>query len=350
MKDQLSADLLEKYFAGDCSEQEKAVIGAWYASFEDRPDDVSGLSADEQRLFKAIMLDNINNNIKAAESEDKVVPFYSNRSGGYKSLIYWASGVAAVLLVAFFIKYRLAPVRVLKSADNSQLQTFTNITNTIRKITLSDGSSIWVSPQSTLTYLKSFEKSNRKVSLKGEAFFEVTKNPERPFLIYTGKVVTRVWGTSFRIKAYDTDKTIKVDVVTGKVSVSVGDNNGNNIVENKSTAVRGDGVMLLPSQEAVYNRVSDDLQKNMEIKDASIAMWKKASLSFNNTPLPEVFKILNKNFNVKISSKDDSINSDNLKADFTNENLPTIIEILKKTLNVSYRVNGNEFVLESNNK
>jgi ferric-dicitrate binding protein FerR (iron transport regulator) len=86
----------------------------------------------------------------------------------------------------------------------------------------------------------------------------------------------------------------------------------------------------------------------MEIKDASIAMWKKATLSFNNTPLPEVFKVLNKNFNVKISSNDDAINSDNLKADFTNENLPTIIEILKKTLNVSYRVNGNEFVLESN--
>jgi ferric-dicitrate binding protein FerR (iron transport regulator) len=77
-------------------------------------------------------------------------------------------------------------------------------------------------------------------------------------------------------------------------------------------------------------------------------MWKKASLSFNNTPISEVFKALNKSFNVNISSRDESIKTDFLKADFTNENLPAIMEILKKTLNATYSVNGNSFIMESN--
>jgi len=134
-------------------------------------------------------------------------------------------------------------------------------------------------------------------------------------------------------------------VVTGKVSVTVLGQNENAVADNKTVS---NDVMLFPNQEAVYDKEADNLLKNSEIKDVSICMWKKTSLSFNNTPLKEVFGVLNKSFNVNISSADDSINSDNLKADFTSENLPTILEILKKTLNVSYRVNGNSFVLESN--
>lgn len=346
MKKNLPAELLDKYFAGTCNEQELATIHAWYVSYQYEPDDVSVLPEDEQRLFKALMWENIKSNIDAAENEN-IVSLQPKRPY-LKQVIYWLSGVAAVLIAVFFVRLRTSPAgNTLKTINDQQL-VFTNTTRAIKQITLSDGSRVWVSPNSTLTYLKAFEKQSRKVSLSGEAFFEVTKDHKRPFSIYTGNVITKVWGTSFRIRAYSGDKTTKVDVVTGKVSVSVA---GKGIAQvNNAQAViadSGNGVMLLPNQEAVYDKPTDNLKKNMEIKDVSIGMWKKTSLSFNNTPIKDVFRVLNKSFNVNISSVDESINTDNLKADFTNENLPTILEILKKTLNVTYRVNGNQFVLES---
>ncbi|WP_439698220.1 FecR family protein [Mucilaginibacter sp. AW1-7] len=345
MKKKIPAELLEKFFAGNCDEHERDMILSWYESFELDRDDVTELSAREQELFKMLMWHNINSNINAAEG-DEVISINRNRAGKLKTVLYWLSGAAAVLIAVFFIKLKPQPANNTLQATNTQL-VFSNTSNAIKDIVLSDGSRVWVSPGSALTYTKTFEKRSRKVSLTGEAFFEVTKDHSRPFSISTGNVITKVWGTSFRIRAYAADKTTRVDVITGKVSVSVDGQHKTRPGVNETLGA-GDGVMLLPNQEAVYDKAADDLKKNIVIKDASLSMWKKASLSFNNTPIREVFKTLNKNFNVNISSKDESINADFLKADFTNENLPAIMEMLKKTLNATYSINGNSFTLESN--
>ncbi|RKR85759.1 FecR family protein [Mucilaginibacter gracilis] len=344
MKKKLPAELLEKFFAGNCDEHEKDMILSWYESFELDRDYVNELSAREQELFKLLMWQTISSNINAAES-DGVVTITSNATSRLKTILYWLSGVAAILIAVFFIKLKPQHINKTLQATNTQ-QVFSNTTKAIKDIVLSDGSRVWVSPGSALTYTKTFEKHSRKVSLTGEAFFEVTKDHSRPFSISTGNVITKVWGTSFRIRAYAADKITRVDVVTGKVSVSVAGQQTKPGTSNMLAA--GEGVMLLPNQEAVYDKAADDLKKNMEIKDASLGIWKKASLSFNNTPISEVFKALNKSFNVNISSKDESINTDFLKADFTNENLPAIMEMLKKTLNANYSVNGSNFVMESN--
>jgi ferric-dicitrate binding protein FerR (iron transport regulator) len=346
MKKKLPADLLEKFFAGNCNEWEKAEIRSWYESFELDQDDVSNLSEDEREAFKILMWNNIGSNIKDAEN-DNVFQLRKVWSTRFRSVIYWVTSSAAVLLILFLVKYKVPSKNPVP--ENNEKVMVTNTTNTIRKITLSDSSMVWIGPKSTLTYLIVFDKQKREVTLTGEAFFEVTKDHKRPFSIYTGNIVTKVWGTSFRIRSYTEDKTTKVDVVTGKVSVSLTRQKEKNTALNAAgqTNDLNTGVMLLPNQGAVYDKQLDHLQKNNEVKDISIDMWKKMSLSFNNTPIKEVFAVLNKSFHVHISSSDEKINSDYLKADFTNENLPAIMEILEKTLDVSYSVHGSEFVLES---
>jgi ferric-dicitrate binding protein FerR (iron transport regulator) len=347
MKKKLSPEILEKYFNGECNDVELAEIRFWYESFELDQDDVSNLPDDEQKVFKMLMWNNIRSDIKATENNN-VFKLGRASSTQLRRVIYWLTSSAAVLLIVFLIKYKTSSG--IQVPESNEKLVVTNATNTIRKIMLSDSSMVWISPKSTLTYLKVFDKQKREVALTGEAFFEVTKDHKRPFLIYSGKVITKVWGTSFRIRSFIEDMTTKVEVITGKVSVSVAGQNekktGSNVAD-----FAGDlnpGVMLLPNQEAVYDKKLDQLQKNIETKDVSINIWKKATLSFNNTPLRVVFAALSKNFNVHISSSDEKINSDYLKADFTNENLPAIMEILKRTLNVSYNIHGNEFVLESN--
>ncbi|MFD0749573.1 FecR family protein [Mucilaginibacter calamicampi] len=350
MKKDLSVALLEKYFKDECNEIEIAEINSWYDSFDSSSDDISQLSEQEQQLFKQLMLGNILENIGYGEkgkerSLDQVKPSRAR-------VVLFATSIAAAVLLCFFLinngAQRSLNVAASKQQHANNNVVANNITNAIQKIVLSDGSRVWLSPNSKLTYPKSFAVHNRQVSMTGEAFFEVTKDKKRPFSIFSENTVTKVWGTSFRIRAYKNELT-KVSVVTGRVSVSVAvqPKSTSDVKQVAVTAVRQE-LMLTPDQEAIYDRKLNFLKKNVEITDPSISIWKNTSISFENTPMPEVFRILSKKFKVNISSTDSKINSDYLNADFTNESLPSIMEIINKSLNVSYTVKGNQFILQSN--
>ena len=95
----------------------------------------------------------------------------------------------------------------------------TNNSNMPQIITLSDGSSVLLQPNSKLSYPKIFIGNQRKVYLSGEAFFEISKNPKKPFFVYANEIVTKVVGTSFRIRAYSNQPNVEVLVRTGKVKV-----------------------------------------------------------------------------------------------------------------------------------
>ena len=337
MKNKLTANILEKYFRGDCNESEIAEILSWYNSFEHDEDDISTLSDEEKEAFRMLMLNNIRQNVNTIESNNRVT---LPRRKINHPLFYFVAGVAATLLIVLLFEYKKP---VTNDTPASKEITVYNNTNAIEKIILSDGSKVWLSPRSEMKYLNLFEHTKREVAMSGEAFFEVTRDHKRPFLIYSGNVTTKVWGTSFRIRVFKNEIT-KVDVVTGKVSVSVP-------VLNKPTANLIDQpreVMLTPNQEAAYDSYSNNLKKNLLINDPTITIWKKISISFDNTPMPQVFAILNKKFKVHIRSDDKEINADSLNADFTDESLPAIMEIMRKILNVTYVTNGNDFVLSSN--
>ena len=344
MREELSATIIEKYLKGECTDAEIAQVNSWYNSFESNRDDISYVPDDQKEMFRLLMLNNIRGNIIDAGDEINFYP--EQKSHKIRTVVYMLSGIAAVLCTIFFVVYYKSNNQQPQANEEIVVH---NMTNTIQKITLSDSSKVWLNPKARFSYLKIFGNNSREVSMDGEAFFEVTKDHKRPFSIHSGNVITKVWGTSFRIQSNKGDVT-KVDVVTGKVSVSVIGSiiPANKLnTNNKNNNVRQE-VMLMPNQEASYNKKSDHLIKNTTIDDPLIGIWKKASLSFDSTPMTDVFQILNKKFNVHIWSDDKRINTDNLKADFTNESFPAIIEMMEKTLNVTYTTNGKEFILKSN--
>ncbi|WP_158995990.1 FecR family protein [Mucilaginibacter sp. L196] len=342
MEKKLSADILEKYFKGDCNESEIAQINFWYESFEHDGNDISNLSDMEKEAFRNLMLNNIRKNINTEETTN-IVSLRKIRP--IRSLFYFLAGCAAVILVVFFIKYRIPNKSEIVTNEEMVVD---NMTKTIQKITLSDGSRVWLSPKSQLTYPKILGAHSRRVAMIGEAFFEVTKDHNRPFSIFSGNIITKVWGTSFRICSYKNEET-KVDVVTGKVSVSI-PKPGMPVPDlNKSDQIESvQEVMLTPNQEVTYDNKLNDLKKHIKITDSTIDIWKKTNIAFDNAPMADVFKILSKKFKVHIWSADKKVNSDYLNADFTNESLPSIMEMLKNTMDVNYAVNGSEFVLISN--
>jgi len=242
--------------------------------------------------------------------------------------LYWLSGVAAVILVALSVTF-FEKSNVSTSAEQVTVR---NLSGSMYKVTLSDSSTVWLSPNSKLQYPKSFSGNDRQVSMDGEAFFEVSEDPKHPFIVSSGEVITKVLGTSFRVRAYQNSKSTEVSVVTGKVAVSILEKN---LPE----------VTILPSYKVTYQKDSDLLEKNLEEKSSSMRMWEKTTMSFENVLVSEVIDALNQKFDVRIGTKDEEIREYVLNADFTDQSLPAILEILERSLDITYTIDDKKIQL-----
>ncbi len=156
---------------------------------------------------------------------------------------------------------------------------------------LSDGSKIRLNAESRLTYPKPFDEDRRVVTLEGEAFFEVSPDPDRPFIVQAGNIQTKVLGTSFNINAYPEESSIGVAVKTGRVSVlnkklgSVKDHNGS--------------VVLSAKEMATYSKVSDEM-KVTDYDPKAVLSWSEGTLYFNNATMDEFVARLERWYGVDI--------------------------------------------------
>jgi len=186
---------------------------------------------------------------------------------------------------------------------------------------------VWLQPKTQLSYNQS-DRVYRQVNLRGEAFFEVKRDEARPFLIYSGKMTTKVLGTSFNVKAYPEAEKFEVSVVTGKVSVM-----------NESEKE----VFVTPKQQVVLENKSDILTIN-ELPRNKTFYWELASLTFDNTSMEEVVDNIEHNFNVKIYLNPNLKNC-RLSGNFNQEHLSSILEIICKSIDSEYVMDGQEIFL-----
>lgn len=246
---------------------------------------------------------------------------------------------AAILIVVLgFALYKIGYIGNIKSlrspltAGEAQEIVIDNKTQTIQKHILSDGSTIWLSPKARIEYKKDFEPIKRTVKMVGDAFFEITKDKRRPFIIYGGGVITKVWGTSFSVSTGKDVGDTEVAVLTGKVSVKVEERGGKEL-------------LLLPNQKAVYSRASHQLSKDNTPPASKISMWKKEDFSFDNATVSHIVNVLNEKFDADIFIADEALNQYVLKADFTEQSLPEILLIMSKTLNITYSIDDEKISL-----
>ena len=266
----------------------------------------------------------------------------------------WWRGVAAVLLLGigvsaawyFFIQTTdssaLSYTELVEEGPE-QLIEVANHTDSPQLVTLSDGSSVLLQPMSKLSYPMAFDSSERCVYLSGEAFFEISKNPQQPFLVYANEVVTKVVGTSFRVKAYDDQKEVEVVVRTGKVNVS----------SNKSVGQSGEGeVLLLPNQGVRFIRKSlafekiDDLTQEKLISQ-KLSSIERLSFEFSDVPVAQIFKTIEQAYLVKIDFPEGKLTNCYLTTSLSDEPLPQKLNIICSSLgpNAQYRIEGNKITI-----
>ncbi len=175
-----------------------------------------------------------------------------------------------------------------------------NTTGKIKRLYLSDGSIVSLANESRLRYRPDYGgDSVRQVFLEGEAFFEVAKNPQQPFLVYANEVITKVLGTRFRVKAYGNERNVFVAVKEGKVSVYSSLEKKVQSVDSMAIAVNG--VVLSSNQQVVYNRSEDAFNKSLVQLPEVVKQYRPdTDFSFHNTPIADVFATLSEAYGVEI--------------------------------------------------
>lgn len=221
-----------------------------------------------------------------------------------------------------------------------------NLRRRIRREVLPDGSVVWLQPDTWIAFSAKFAGEKREVKMSGEAFFEVNRDVSRPFIVYSGDLMTRVLGTSFNIKAYKNSGSAEVSVFTGQVSVSLPEGGA----ESGKTNSGESELLLVKDEKAVFSQREKLLKKKIYStdKEPELNIWKKNTISFDNTPVKEVVKALNREFGVslRVAQSDPQLNEYLLRADFTDQNLPDILQMLEKSLGLTYEIAGKEIVLK----
>lgn len=219
-----------------------------------------------------------------------------------------------------------------------------NTTPSPQRITLADGSLITLQPDGKLSYQPDFTGPQREVYLSGEAFFEVARNPEKPFLVYAEQLVTKVLGTSFTIKANPGEDQIRVLVKSGRVSVY---SNRPESGQSDTKKIKNE-VILKPNQQVVFlareNQFARSLIEAPELLDE---IEVKPSFVFKATPIREVFEKLGEAYGVEITFDEELMQNCYLTGSFTDEPLFEKLDLITRTLNASYQQVDGQIVITS---
>jgi ferric-dicitrate binding protein FerR (iron transport regulator) len=274
MNFEIPYDLIAKFLSGECSDEETRKLEEWKKA-----------SNNNREIFDQMKFAMHNLTPESYEPNiDDALAKVSARLGKQKPKLinfnrYWIAAAAA-LVIGFGI---FSVVKV--SSSKSSLQTIDTYSQTTpQEILLPDGSSVFLSKNSKLAYPKKFKGDERKVEFEGEAYFTITPDKSKPFIIESERTITKVLGTEFNLKAVKSDSIFRVTVTKGLVSF--------NLLENQSASEVNVGAGEVG--EADLAKMNVQKFKNT---DPNFLAWKTGILSFENQKLGSAVKFISDYYN-----------------------------------------------------
>ncbi len=213
-------------------------------------------------------------------------------------------------------------------------------------ITLADSSVVELSVNSRISYPRSFDSAGtRDVYLSGEAFFKVTKNPNLPFRVFSNELVTKVLGTSFKVRSFEKDSVIQVIVKTGKVSVY---SQAATNVKEATVPDKQSGIILTPNQQLTYRKEGQQFQKVLLEKPAMIVpVMIDRNMVYEDTRVEEVFAQISKAYGINIVYDNDLLKDCTVTADLRNESFYDKLDLLCRAIGAGYEVIDGQVVIQS---
>ena len=218
-----------------------------------------------------------------------------------------------------------------------------NQTTTTQIMVLSDGNKVTLEPNARISFTKQFTTDKREVYLSGTAFFEVTKDAKRPFLVYANELVTKVLGTKFTVKALDGGQETTVEVKEGKVSVF----KNANFQKNKEEA-ESNGLVVTTNQKIVFERETTQMVKTLrdvpEVVETASAL---PSFEFKNAPVSEVLVAIEEAYQVDIIFDKELLADCPLTATLTDQPLYEKLSIICEAIEAHYQIIDGQIVVSS---
>ena len=333
------ASLLKKYQSGTASPEERQVVEQWYALLEEEPRELSVKEWDrlENRLWKRLK------EVAFGEEEEsentRVVPLWKRlvlRAG-------IAASIAVLLAAGFFYNKKEVLLETVIKGKNEGMEIVVNRGSSIMSVILEDSSKVWLNQGGELRYPKHFLANKREVFLTGEAFFQITENTNRPFLVNAGQITTKVLGTSFRIKAPENGSDIEVSVKTGKVSVY---EKGKEEITHSSK--NGNGVILNPNHQVTF--ITKSKLFLTRLVDEPVALpdenpMQEDLFNFNDTPLSRVIMQLEQTYRIDLEVERKSLGDCPITANLSQKGLYAQLDLLCAAIQGTYEVKGTSILI-----
>lgn len=315
--------LLERYLAGTASEREKAAIEAWFAEVNDKP-------------FILNPAQFIPSSQKMLEEISRKTNYTQKKRNIFHLITTWK--IAASVLLPLFAYFAFLWVQQknqpISNKTNTKYFSYHTRPGQKAKLTLPDSSIIWLNGNSSIRYSKNLTDTVREILLdKGEAFFAVKEEIQRPFIVHTMYIDTKVLGTSFNIRALDYEGNYVLSVSTGAVQVK--ERKGKERILGNYTA----GEQL---SYAVLNQIYHEKQ----VKVSDFIAWKDQVLVFRDASFLEVKRQLEDWYNIKITFTRQYPKNIAFTATFKNESLQTVLQALSKINPFTYTINDKEVLIK----
>ena len=254
----------------------------------------------------------------------------SSKNFDPKKILLYLERAAAILFIPLLIASLSYYIFTSKTITEQQsvYNELDNAYGTVSKLTLPDGTKVWLNSGSHFKYPLIFKKGIRKVYLTGEAYFEVAKNKKKPFVVSTSDIDVMATGTVFDVMAYKNESNIEATLVSGKISLAK---------ETKSSLLPTPIISISPGQRAILNKEKKKIIIN-KIDINKVISWKDGKLIFENDPMDVVVKKLDRWYNTKIILVDPELKTYRYTATFDGETLPQILELLKHSAPIEYTI------------
>jgi len=277
----------------------------------------------------------------------------------------WIDAADVLVVVVFFVVWKFTPAKKTETASVKQLQENEIVAKrgTKSKLLLPDGTQVWLNSDSKLIYNSSFDDSLREVTLDGEAYFDVVKDPKRPFIVHTSGINIRVLGTAFNVKSYAQEPTIEATLVHGLIEVE-------KINEPKSSRI-----ILHPNEKLIFSKPLAKVAAQESDKESSLiaaaerelnpqlisinplprnstdsnrieTSWVYGKLLFEGDSFRDLALKMERWFNVKITFRNNKVSNYRFGGVFENENIEDALNYLQMVHAFNYSIKGNEVVID----
>ncbi|MDX1699094.1 MAG: FecR domain-containing protein [Melioribacteraceae bacterium] len=203
------------------------------------------------------------------------------------------------------------------------------------ELSLADGSQIFLNSGSSIRYPLSFSSSDkRRIELEGEAYFKVAKDSLKPFIVNSSDINVQVLGTSFNFNAYKENKDIEVVLVEGLIAMYT-----------EKDQFRGDSTQLLrPGYKGSY--LSTDGVVKTAVDTDLYTSWRSGELIYRHKTLEQIFMSLERSFDVKIKSQNNTLSGERINANFGSESIENIMEYLNNLYQFKYTIKDDVIIIE----